>query len=56
MRGLSSLGPVDFLGEPSGGESLFLTNQEIRFPVWPMFDGAGCVAVRLRLQAEPAAG
>lgn len=43
VRGFAqnTLGPVDFLGEPSGGNSLFITNQEIRFPAWRFFDGVG---------------
>ena len=39
----NTLGPVDFLGEPSGGGAVFITNQEIRFPAWRFFDGVGFV-------------
>jgi outer membrane protein assembly complex protein YaeT len=29
-----SLGELDFLGDPLGGEALLIFNQEVRFPVW----------------------
>lgn len=37
----NTLGPVDFLGDPIGGESVFMTNNEIRFPILHIFDGVG---------------
>jgi outer membrane protein assembly complex protein YaeT len=45
MRGFSqdSLGPVDFFGDPTGGEAVFLTNHELRFPMFWLLDGVGFV-------------
>jgi len=37
----NALGPVDFFGDPIGGEAVFLTNNEIRFPIVHIFDGVG---------------
>lgn len=39
----NSLGPVDFLGDPSGGDAVFITNQELRFPVWHILDAVAFV-------------
>ncbi|MBM3790991.1 MAG: hypothetical protein FJW35_11680, partial [Acidobacteria bacterium] len=36
-----TLGPVDFLGEPAGGEAVLVMNNEIRFPVYSLVDGVG---------------
>jgi len=38
-----SLGPVDFLGDPIGGEGLLLLNQEARVPIWKWFGAVGFV-------------
>ncbi|MEW5974226.1 MAG: translocation/assembly module TamB domain-containing protein [Acidobacteriota bacterium] len=35
------LGPVDFFGDPAGGEAVFITNNELRFPIVHIFDGVG---------------
>ncbi len=35
------LGPVDFFGDPAGGEAVFIANNEIRFPLVHFFDGVG---------------
>ncbi|MBI2820730.1 MAG: translocation/assembly module TamB domain-containing protein [Acidobacteria bacterium] len=41
LRGFEqdSVGPRDFLGDPAGGDAVFITNHEIRFPLIGMFDG-----------------
>ena len=36
-----SLGPVDFLGEPAGGNALLVFNQEVRFPIYRWIRGVG---------------
>ncbi|MEZ5356317.1 MAG: translocation/assembly module TamB domain-containing protein [Bryobacteraceae bacterium] len=43
MRGFEqdALGPTDFFGDPTGGEAVFLTNHELRFPMFSIFDGVG---------------
>jgi len=43
LRGFdqNTLGPVDFLGDPAGGNALFLLNQELRFPLFRILEGAG---------------
>ena len=38
-----SLGPVDFFGDPRGGNASVLLNQEVRFPLWSIFGGTGFV-------------
>ncbi|MBS1830137.1 MAG: translocation/assembly module TamB domain-containing protein [Acidobacteria bacterium] len=35
------LGPLDFDGTPLGGNAVAILNQEIRFPLYKMIDGAG---------------
>ncbi len=42
LRGFAkdSVGPQDFLGA-TGGDAMFLTNNEIRFPIYKIFDGVG---------------
>jgi outer membrane protein assembly complex protein YaeT len=40
-----TLGPVDFLGRPSGGNAMLVINNEIRFPVFKMVDAASFVDV-----------
>ena len=47
LRGFKqdSLGPVDFLGEPAGGNAVFILNNELRFPAASIFDGVGFVDV-----------
>lgn len=37
------VGPLDALGDPTGGDSLFLTNHEIRFPLLSIFEGVAFV-------------
>ncbi|MEK7753525.1 MAG: BamA/TamA family outer membrane protein, partial [Acidobacteriota bacterium] len=45
LRGFkqNSLGPVDFLGDPAGGNAVFILNNELRFPAASIFDGVGFV-------------
>ena len=35
------LGPVGFFGDPRGGSASVVLNQEVRFPIWSIFGGAG---------------
>ena len=35
----NSLGPQDENGTPVGGEAMFITNQELRFPIWTLLSG-----------------
>jgi outer membrane protein assembly factor BamA len=35
----NSLGPWDENGTPLGGEAMFVTNQELRFPLWSLISG-----------------
>ena len=35
----NSLGPHDENGTPLGGEAMFVTNQELRFPIWSLLSG-----------------
>jgi outer membrane protein assembly complex protein YaeT len=35
------IGPRNVIGEPAGGQALFLLNNEIRFPLISIFDGVG---------------
>ena len=37
------LGPVDFFGDPAGGDALLVFNEEIRFPIVWRFRGVGFV-------------
>jgi len=39
--GEEALGPRDFSGLPTGGEGLFVLNQEIRFPLYRWVNGVG---------------
>jgi len=43
LRGFdqNTLGPVDFLGDPAGGNAMFLLNQELRFPLLRILEGVG---------------
>jgi outer membrane protein assembly factor BamA len=34
-----TVGPVDFLGDPAGGDAVFILNNELRFPILSIFDG-----------------
>jgi outer membrane protein insertion porin family len=45
MRGFAedSLGPLNILDEPAGGNAVFIVNNEIRFPLISIFDGVGFV-------------
>ncbi|MGE0864151.1 MAG: translocation/assembly module TamB domain-containing protein [Vicinamibacterales bacterium] len=45
VRGYSeeALGPRDFSGLPTGGEGLFIFNQEVRFPIYRWINGVGFV-------------
>ncbi len=36
---LNSLGPTNELGEPLGGQAVFIFNQELRFPIYKSFHG-----------------
>jgi len=47
IRGFAqnSVGPVGPGGEPLGGQAMLVINNEIRFPVFSIFDGAGFVDV-----------
>jgi len=36
---VNSLGPTNELGEPLGGQAVFILNQELRFPVYKSFHG-----------------
>ena len=47
LRGFAQdrVGPVDFLGDPAGGNALFIINNEIRFPMISIFDGVGFLDV-----------
>jgi outer membrane protein assembly factor BamA len=35
------IGPRDFIGDPAGGQSLFVMNHELRFPLYHIVDGVG---------------
>lgn len=37
----NAVGPKDFLGDPAGGNSVLIINNEIRFPLFSFFDGVG---------------
>jgi outer membrane protein assembly factor BamA len=37
------LGPRDILGNPAGGEAVFILNNELRFPIVSIFDAVGFV-------------
>jgi outer membrane protein assembly factor BamA len=39
------VGPLDFDGQPNGGDALFILNNEIRFPMVSIFDGVGFLDV-----------
>ena len=41
--GQDGLGPVGFFGDPAGGSASVVLNQEVRFPLWRMFCGAGFI-------------
>jgi len=45
VRGVdeNSLGPRDFFGDPAGGESLLVLNQEARVPVYKWLHGVGFI-------------
>jgi outer membrane protein assembly factor BamA/autotransporter translocation and assembly factor TamB len=45
VRGVAddTLGPRFALGDPAGGESLLILNQEVRFPIYGWFRGVGFV-------------
>lgn len=36
-------GPLDLLGEPRGGNAMLIVNNELRFPVFHIFDGVGFI-------------
>lgn len=36
-----TLGPMDFFGDPEGGNAILVVNNEIRFPMIGIFDGVG---------------
>ncbi|MDX1982590.1 MAG: translocation/assembly module TamB domain-containing protein, partial [Bryobacteraceae bacterium] len=37
------VGPVDFRGDPEGGDAMFVTNHELRFPAFSILDGVAFV-------------
>ncbi|MBI1353335.1 MAG: BamA/TamA family outer membrane protein [Acidobacteria bacterium] len=39
------VGPQDFFGDPTGGDSVFILNNEARFPLVSIFEGVGFVDV-----------
>jgi outer membrane protein assembly complex protein YaeT len=39
------VGPLDFRGDPNGGEAVFILNNEVRFPLISIFEGVGFVDV-----------
>jgi len=39
--GEEGLGPVDFFGDPTGGNALLIFNEELRFPIAWRFRGVG---------------
>ena len=43
LRGFeqNTLGPVDFVGDPAGGDALLLLNNEARFPLFSILEGVG---------------
>ena len=45
LRGFkqNGVGPKDDIGVPAGGEAVFLVNNEVRFPLFSIFDGVGFV-------------
>ncbi len=40
-----TIGPRNLIGDPAGGEAVFILNNELRFPLYSIFDGAGFVDV-----------
>lgn len=40
-----TLGPSNVLGNPAGGDAVLIVNNEIRFPLFKMFDGVGFVDI-----------
>ena len=47
IRGFAQdeVGPKDSLGQPVGGNAAFILNQEIHFPIYKIFEGAGFVDI-----------
>ena len=47
MRGFreDALGPTNFFGDHVGGEAVFLINNELRFPIFSIFDGVSFLDV-----------
>jgi outer membrane protein assembly factor BamA len=47
IRGFSqdTVGPVDLFGDPAGGEAVFITNHELRFPTFSIVDGVAFVDI-----------
>ncbi len=43
IRGFAQneVGPQDILGDPAGGDAVLIINNEIRFPLFSIFDGVG---------------
>ena len=48
----NSLGPQSEEGVPLGGKAMFVTNQELRFPIWSLVSGVRVLRCRQRL-GEP---
>ncbi len=40
-----TIGPLNLIGDPAGGEAVFILNNELRFPLISIFDGVGFVDV-----------
>ena len=40
-----TIGPRNVIGDPAGGEAVFILNNELRFPLYSIFDGVGFVDV-----------
>ena len=47
LRGFKQdeVGPKSSVGNPLGGNAMFILNNELRFPLWKWFDGAGFIDV-----------
>jgi len=40
-----TIGPLNVIGDPAGGEAVFIVNNELRFPLYSIFEGVGFVDV-----------
>ncbi|MBL8229868.1 MAG: translocation/assembly module TamB domain-containing protein [Bryobacterales bacterium] len=43
VRGFAqnTIGPLDFAGDPRGGDAVFVVNNELRFPIYSIVEGVG---------------